>query len=371
MPQFTDSLKDFWIKKILLPKVFRIDIPGYIIGKFYTPTGQNVFVRNIFMPENFFFYLESFSKNLYGEEGLSRLYSAAKKFGYNFAYINKLSTTNPNFSIDLVIKFFESLYAEELVPEVNTSIKYVELLAKELFVTRLNGEGESISVGGFAGICSYIYSDFKNIDCGVLKIDDSYKLICGTTDILDRKKVQHFSFNGDIFLLDSRYKLFNTPIQKPFSIYSLNKFLEGGIFLYKKGSLKFSITDIRFAPVEISLVYLFEKSIDVDIIYNAAKTSFTEIGNKIKNIKNSYVFLSEILTALGYGVVNLSVSSTEYNFNFDGFPWSNDADSSKMPFLKGVIEGFLIGQGCENFKVENIKSELTNNKFIVSVSVKK
>ena len=80
-------------------------------------------------------------------------------------------------AIDLVTRFFESLYAEELKSTIES--KYVQLQSKELFVTRLNGGGESITVGGWAGVCSYIFDDFDDMDCAVVKNGADYNLVFG------------------------------------------------------------------------------------------------------------------------------------------------------------------------------------------------
>lgn len=367
----SDSLKDFWIKKILMPKVFRIDIPGYVVGKFYTMEGQTAFARNSFVPETFFLNLESMVKKELGMEGLSRLYAASKSFGYGFAGLNKLPKTNIGLSIDLVTRFFESLYAEELKSSVDSKLKYVELHSKNLFVTRINGGGESLTVGGWAGVCSYIFGDFNGMNCGVMQKGTDYDLIVSTNRLLDNKKIPHFTFQGVPQIPDQRYEQFNKPTAQAFhSNFSLNKLMETGIFSYKKGSLSFSLYDIRFAPVEISLIYFLSEYIDNDIIYKAAKTTFEVIGKNMKKQENSYLFLANFFTVLGYGVVSINRAKDLVIINFDGFPWYPKCESSGLPLVKGMVEGLLKGQRANQYKINKVEVSVLKDRFVVSVAVK-
>jgi hypothetical protein len=365
-----DSLKDFWIKKILMPKVFRIDVPGYVVGKFYTLEGQNTFVRNAFMPETFFSNLELVAERKLGQEGLSRLYAASKSFGYGFADLNKLPK-NAGLAVDLVTRFFESLYAEELESKVDQKSKYVELHTKELFVTRLNGGGESITVGGWAGVCSYIFEDFDGMDCAVTKSGGDYNLIFGSDTELKNRNVSHFSFQGIPDAMDQRYRQLNKPtIQSSQSKFSLSKLMESGLFSYQKGALKFSLYDIRFAPVEISLIYLFGEHIEENVIYEAAKTAFTNIGENLKKQENAYLFLANFFTVLGYGVVSTSRTQDSVIVTFDGFPWYPKCDLSGLPLVKGMVEGLLKGQKADKADIDRVEASVLKDRFVISVTVK-
>lgn len=366
-----DSLKDFWIKKILMPKVFRIDIPGYVVGKFYTLEGQNTFVRNSFIPETFFVNLESIARRDLGPEGVSRLYAAAKSFGYGFASLNKLPRGNAGLAVDLVTRFFESLYAEELKSTVDSKLRYVVLHAKDLFITRLNGGGESLSVGGWAGVCGYIFGDFDNMECGVAKNGNDYNLMFGTNSVLKDKNVPHFSSQGVPQTVDERYEQFNKPTaESSESKFSLSKLMETGLFSYQKGSLKFSLYDIRFAPVEISLIYLFNEHIEDRIVYEASRTAFTAIGENLKKQENAYLFLANFFTVLGYGVTSVNRSGDGVVISFDGFPWYPKCDSSGLPFVKGMVEGLLKGQKADKTDVDKVEASVLKDRFVISVTVK-
>jgi hypothetical protein len=366
----SDPLRDFFVKKILAPHVYNFDVPGYISGKFYTLEGQSGFTRSSSMPENFFVLLEQLSRDRLGLDGPFRLYKASKCFGYNFMAMNKVSKVSPGLSLDLAIKFLETLYAEKLDLTQDLKAKYIELLAKQLFITRVNGHGESLNIGGLAGVCAYILDDFHGIDCGIVKAGDDYKLICGSQEALEKAHVDHLKFAGDPPAFDSRYTQFNAPSTKAGNtVPSLNKLLENRLFSYEKGQLKFSLADIRFAPVEVSLPYLLNQNIPDQIVYEAAKMSFAEISLKMGKQQNPHVYLANLLTALGYGVVMVEKKGETITFEMFGYPWYYGCESSKLPMLNGMIEGFLTSQDVKKATVDSIKSSLSEKAFLVSVSV--
>lgn len=365
-----DTLKEFFVKKILAPQVLKLDVPGYVSGKFYTPEGQNAFTRSIFMPENFFITLEQITTAKLGAEGIQRLYAASKSFGYNFTALNKVPRGNAGLSLDLITKFMEVLYAGKLELNVDIKSKYVELIATELFITRLTGRGESLTIGGYGGVCAYVFDDFKGIDCGILKVGDKYKFICGNEDQLSKAGVGHLKFAGDPPTFDKNYTIFNMPNRKADpSSFSLNKLLESKLFSYQKGELKFSLADIRFAPVELTLSYLLNQNIPDEIIYESAKSAFMEIGGKMGTQQNPHLFLANLLTALGYGNVIVEKKGNSTIFELIGYPWYYGCESSNLPLLKGIIEGFLISQKVTKTNIESLKSSITQNTFKVSVEV--
>ena len=81
MPKL-DKVKDFFIKRILLANIFKINIPGYLITSSYSIEGVKVAMRTIMMPDRFLINLEdSVEKNI-GAEGVKAIYAAGKGDGY-------------------------------------------------------------------------------------------------------------------------------------------------------------------------------------------------------------------------------------------------------------------------------------------------
>jgi hypothetical protein len=362
----TDPLKSFLIKKLLVPKVFRIDIPGYAIGRFYTPEGQNVFIRNAFFPETFFFYLERMVMDELGPDGVGELYAAAKEFGYVWAQANHLSRLNKESSIKLATDFLEVFYAEQLRASVNVQNKYVELYTKDLFITRISGGGYSLTVGGYAGLCAYVFDDY-GIECGVAGQTGDYKLYCGTPEMLKNNNIQHFGRTRMPDSVDAGYIKYNKPPAKQMEAqFNLSKFMQDGMFNYQNGQLRFSISDIRFAPVDILLLHMLRMHIGSNVAYMAARKAFAEVGSNISKQKDPLIFLSELLTALGYGIVSVTKEEGGRSINFTGYPWYLGPESREFAYLKGMIEGFLEGQK-DHSKIVDVESRINEDVFLVSV----
>lgn len=366
-----DSVKEFFIKKIIMPKVFRIDIPGYIIGKFYTTEGQHIFVRNLFLSESFFVELENLVNKNYGSEGLTKLYGIGKDFGYRFAALNRLPKGNIPLSIDLISNFFISLYAEDIIANIDSSKNKLSLYTKDLVVTRIKGGGFPITIGGSAGIWGYLLNNFENIESSVIKKNEKeYTIICSTKETLNSEGLHFFEHSQLSFNSDSNYKTFNSPPNRIFSgAFNVNKLMQTGLFSYEKGNLKISVSNFRYVPVEISLPFELEYAVNDEILFEAARKSFSELGTKIEKQANSYIFLANMLTALGYGLVTIVNTKGGIQLNFNGFPWYAGYERSKFPIIRGLIDGFLSGQLNIELEVSPVKTSFSENKLLLSITV--
>lgn len=366
-----DPIKEFFLKRILLPKVFRIDVPGYVIGKYYTLQGQNAFVRNIFLSEPFFISLEEKVSEAYGRNGMEKLYGAGKRFGYRFSELTRMPKSDLEFSVKMSFKFFESLYAESITVDVDINHNVLTLDTSDLVVTRVNGGGLPLTVGGCAGIWGYFLNNFDGVECGVVpKGPGKYALICGPEVALQERGVQYYESKGKPETINEKYVRFNKPPNPiPAGAFNVNKLMQTGLFMYEKGSLKFSLPNVRLIPVEISLPYDLERLFGDQIMYEVAKESFMIMGKNLPKQTNSYSFLANMLTALGYGIVTTEKTATHENFNFMGVPWYAGAEESRFPVLRGAIEGFLEGQMGTKISAIDIKSELYSNSLSVSIGI--
>ena len=94
--------------------------------------------------------------------------------------------------------------------------------------------------------------------------------------------------------------------------------------------------------------YLFffdiETSLDEKIVFETAYESFYEIGKSFKKQKDPYLFISQILTASGYGLVDKIDANNKIIFNFFGYPcFSDKFKKSNFPIIKGIVKGFIDG----------------------------
>ena len=87
MSQKFDKIKEFFIKKIILVNIFKIDIPGYLITTSYSIEGIRLAMRTIMIPDKFLINLEDLAEEKLGREGLEKIYAAGKGDGYYVAKI--------------------------------------------------------------------------------------------------------------------------------------------------------------------------------------------------------------------------------------------------------------------------------------------
>jgi hypothetical protein len=68
------SIRDVFMQKILFPRAFIIDKPGFITGRYFELLGIGKFTRHIFLPEGFFTELENTIVKDMGRKGKRLLY---------------------------------------------------------------------------------------------------------------------------------------------------------------------------------------------------------------------------------------------------------------------------------------------------------
>ena len=368
-----DRVKDFFIKNILIPKVFRIDIPGYVAGKFYTIEGQSVFVRNVFVSETFFIELERLVMNELGTKGKAMLYRIGKQFGYRFSEMNRFPRSNPAKSIVLIASFLETLYAESIKSNVDASNKTLILDSEGLVITRESGGGYILTIGGCAGIWSYVVGDYS-VECSSRKIGDArYELVSATPEVLEGRGFDVIRSIEKPKPLDiTSYNLYNQPpteISK--TAPTIDKLMtQTDIISYKGGRLHLSVSNVRFIPIEISLLSEINR-IPLRFVSKAAYDSFYEIGKNTARQKDPYRFIAELLTAFGFGVVDVIVKNDSRDFNMDGYPYlTGSYKNMDFSFVTSIILGFLDGNTLKTHSALGSSSKISGSKFILTIGIK-
>ncbi|MFA6329981.1 MAG: hypothetical protein WCX64_04865 [Candidatus Micrarchaeia archaeon] len=366
-----DIVRNFFVQRILMPRVFQIDIPGYVIGKFYSIEGQSVFARNLFFTETMFVNLEKRVIQEEGDAGRSKLYSLGKKFGHRFSTINRFPRGYLSSSISIIFRFFETLYAEKIDGSIVNGKKLI-LKTRGLAVTRKNGGGFITNVGGCAGIWAYLLDDYS-VECLIQKVSDSeYDLISAPRDMLQKEGLKFFTCDEKPFYpSDVSYRRYNMPPKAlPRGAFSMRKLMETGLFSYKEGELRFAISDTRFVPVEISLLFELERAFAFEVLYGATYDSFKELGQSVEQKMDSFTFIAQMLSAFGFGNVDLMKDGTSVAFNFRGYPWvSTETEKTNYAIISGAILGFLDGNSKNQYEIKSLSSGLSINVFIVTVVV--
>ena len=363
----TDPIKEFLIKQVVMPRTMLLDVPGYILAK-----SPGAFARYIYLSEPFFVLLESKVADRLGEEGLKKLYGAGKRFGYRFCTLMGLSKTDIRFNAKMAFEFSAMFYADSIETKVDLANKVVVADTKDVVVTRVNGSGLSLMVGGAAGLWGYFLNDYDKIECGVIaKGGNRYIFVCGPPEKLIERGITFYEAHGAPDVNDRTiYILFNQPPGHiPSSAFNVTKLMHTPPFYYYDNNpWKHALPNVRLVDVEIAYPYELELTVGSQIVYEAAKESFKLIGQNVPKQLDSHFFLTNMLTALGYGIVTAERSSDSESFYFSGAPWYVAADKSTFPVIRGAIEGFLEGQGIMA-KASYARSEIYNTTFRVSIDV--
>ena len=363
-----DSLKEFFLKQVILPRMFLVDVPGYVLGS----QGSSIFIRNIFLSEPFFVLLEKKVSDRFGEEGLAKLYGVGKKLGYRFCALTNMPKSDIRFSVKLCYDFVESIYADRLLPDVDMEDKVITVDTENLVVTRMNGSGLPVTVGATAGIWGYFLSSFDSIECGIIrKSDGNYMLIGAPSEKLKEMGIKFYESHGTPNMNDRLiYTRFNQPPHYiPPNAFNTNKMMHTDPFYYDKGPLKYALPHSRLLSVEIFLPYELESLFGDQIVYETAKESFMIIGKNVPKQANAHAYISDILTGMGYGIVTSEKGPGTMSFVFSGAPWYDTASTSTFPLFRGAIEGFYEGQGKPPIRAVLDRSELHNNSLRVVIDI--
>lgn len=363
-----DSLKEFFLKQVVLPRMFLVDVPGYVLGS----QGSSIFIRNLFLSEPFFVSLEKRVSDKFGEEGLAKLYGVGKKLGYRFCALTNIPRSDIKFSVKMCYDFVESIYADRLLPDIDMEDKVITVDTENLVVTRINGSGLPVMIGGTAGIWGYLLNDFNSIECGIIrKSDGNYMLISAPAEKLKEMGIKFYESHGIPNMNDKPiYTRFNQPPSYiPPNVFNTNKMMHMEPFYYDKGPLKYALPHSRLLSIEIFLPYELETLFGDQMVYETAKESFAIIGKNIPRQANIHTYLANILTGMGLGIVTAEKGPGIMSFVFSGTPWYETASKSTFPLLRGAIAGFIEGQGNPPIKASYFRSELHVNTLRVVIDV--
>lgn len=365
-----DSNADFFFERILT-KISKIDVPGYISSDFITFEGRKAFERIVFMPEDFFIRLENLIIAKYGEGGKRELYCIGKRFGYRFASIFQFSRREIANSVSMIFRFLETLYAEKInITDLDVQGKTLTLYTKNLAVTSKNGMGYVLTVGGCAGIWGYLTEDYS-LDCSVRKISaEEYELKSAPKNELvsdNLKGCEYRDYSLDIDEED--YMSYNSKHGEGHGDeFSMTKLMELGFVSYNKGKMNLLGPENRLVSVEIFLLFEMEKRLDKDVIFNASYDCFYQLGRATKKQIDSYLFISQILTALGFGIVSTIKDGSKTLFNFSGYPWlSKNCENTNFSIVKGVIKGFIDGNTGIQHNFDTVAAKSVDKNFILTI----
>lgn len=373
MPTF-DKVKDFFIKRILLVNIFKIDIPGYLITASYSIEGVKVAMRTIMVPDRFLINLEDIADEKLGAEVIKEIYAAGKGDGYYVAKITNFPRDEKIYST-LVPSFFGTLYAKEIELRIEKSGQ--KILSIDLEVIGPAGSKKDRYsywiLGAWAGFFSCMLNNDK-IECAVKGIDnEKFSLINAEVQYLKSKNVNKIidsEILGKLNILQY-YANNKRPITSPSEGATIKKLMDEQILTYESGRMILNKDQCRYIPFESFGLLQLENALPDKIIIDASYKYFWELGKSYVSLKDPYLFLSRLFTALGYGIVEVvKINDKKSEVLFKGYPWfSEDLSATKVPFVRGAFSGFLSAILKRDIKALFLSSKLASGAFTLSIAV--
>ena len=358
-----DTVVSWYIKNILLSKLEIMDYPGYVLEQF-GELKLELTLRELLLSESLFSNLEKKIKNNYKKVGEQKMYTIGKKFGY----INSSISTFPmietidkkkflNF-VYFLIKYVEGTYASKIVHKIDYKNKIFQLTMDNYVICRKNGLGYILTSGGTAGIWAYMTCD-PTVEGVQTKCqgrgDEKCELICAPAKVLKEKHIKFFRETDlEKLEIDSKYMEINKIRPTQFARYSLKDLIDSGFFKYSKGSVHYK--DERHFLCEASLMYILEKELkklkgagkilfDVSFDYgkSLAEKRKQETNNTDYFSGTAEGFITNYMSALGWGDVLVMKKSGKYTVISNYFPWTKWAKNIKFIMFRGIISGLLSG----------------------------
>ncbi|MCK4729920.1 MAG: hypothetical protein KAT28_01235 [Candidatus Aenigmarchaeota archaeon] len=349
-----DRIVTWFMKNVLLPKIEIIDKAGYLI----VSSSDGNLLRDIGFPESIFVELEKKIKK-------EITYKIGKIFGYNYALntnFDKIDQINENKfkeSLYFIVRYIETIsYGHDLTHTFDYKNKIFKLKAKNYVVCSKNGLGHFIIEGIIGGFLAFSFCD-KSTEAIQIKCqgrgDKKCELICAPAKVLKEKKIKFLKeTNLEKLKIDSEYIEINKIKPTQFARYSLKDLIDSGFFKYVQGDICFK--GERHFLCEASFMYILEKELkkikgagkilfDVSFDYgkSLAEKGEQETNNRDYSSGTAEGFITNYMSALGWGDILVMKKSGKYTVISNYFPWTKWAKDIKFIMFRGIISGLLSG----------------------------
>ncbi|MEM5812827.1 MAG: hypothetical protein QXU71_00490 [Candidatus Aenigmatarchaeota archaeon] len=370
-----DRIISSYVRYILIPKVLRLDIPGFIIEDF-TRVGQNTILRVVFLPEGLFIRLEYKLKP-------SFLYFVGKKFSYSYSQISNLPTIKnlslKNFLrfVSFYIKFVEGTQSSGFSHKVDIKRKLFQLKMKNYVVCSRNGKGYLLPLGGVAGIWAWMLQDLE-IEAVQPKCegrgDNSCVVLAAPYQTLREMGYKPLKFTSieKIQLDYSKYNTINKIRTVTWAKNSLKNMIDAGLLKYEHGIIKYF--DERFFLCGVELIYILEK--ELKKIKNGLKILWDcsfDFGKRLAEISGKQEpckFIMDFFPALGFGDILASRKEGRYEIFVKYFPWLEWYKDIDFTMFRGMLSGVISGFTEKNVKLKKIVKDIRGRDFILYLTEK-
>jgi hypothetical protein len=364
-----DKVVTWFFLHYVMPRAQIIDKPGFVVFKVSHKT--DIYSRQVVMPEPLYVSIEKHFSSKFGKQGRQALYSVGKKFGYRFASVShamrKKDVDEKPFLgyVNLLAKFVEGTYASKMTYNLDLPKSSITFGLENFVICRKSGIGYLFSVAGIAGIWSFMNSDPKieaiqpkcqgrgDVECQVTAAP-SVSLKGKGQEVLSETNLEGLG-------LDPKYKIINEIRPVAHAKNSLKSMIDTRFFEFHNGILTFK--DHRYFIVEASLNYLLEKELKKlkggkeDLF----KLSF-EYGKSLtsgQDIKDACKFVTEFISALGWGDVHAKDQNGTHIIRAVHFPWTKWSKDCDYVLFRGMLSGILSGVSGKQVKLTKIKQHVS------------
>jgi hypothetical protein len=371
-----DNLVSWFIKNIEMSRMELIENPGFVITQF-SEKGANVFMREIFFPEEIFVNIEKNVESKMGEKGAKILYSAGKIFGRTYSKMSAFPVFELGKEVEMkefvymFIRYMEALWSEGIEYNLDLDKKILDIQAKNFVVCRKNGLGRIISEGVGAGCWSYMMKDSsvegahpKCIGRGA----ETCNMVYAPGYRLKDSGLNYLELESDesVKIVTPEYVELNQIREPQFSKSSFKNMVDSGHIDYKKGVVSFA--DERHILCEASIFYLLESALSKEggdsIIFQSAFDYGTKLAQKLNSGKIEPL-VSDYLSALGWGDSIILNKGGKYRIVSNYFPWTPLANSVTFSMFRGMISGILSGYTGRQVLLDKISRGTSQGFFVL------
>jgi len=374
-----DRLVRWFIKNVIIPRQEIIDKPGFVVCQ-YADKGGEVYLRELIYPESLYSELEKKIVEKYGDKGRQILYSAGKKFGMqncsvsNFPKIGECTEKHMSDFVYNFVRYCECTWAKDISHKIDFELKRIEFSHDGYIVCRLNGLGHIWTEGCTAGFWAYLMDDPK-IEGVQTKCqgrgDSRCTLICAPTKVLKKEKIKFFKETDFSEVgLGKDYRNINEIRETKYATKSFQDLVNAGFLKYQGGVVE--LHGERHFYTEASMYYLIENEISKlpggsDILFDTA----FEFGKRLVkkgSTPNGPNFITDYMSAMGWGDVFVTKKQGKYTITSRFVPWLKLADEIEFATYRGILSGMLSEFSGTKIKLKNLEHNLAQGFFTVIVS---
>ena len=360
----------WFLQKYVIPRSQIIDKPGFIAFKLSYKT--SIYSRQVLIPESLFINLERKVIDEHGKAGEQLLYSSGKKFGYRFAamsnVINVNETAEKDFLryVDVLSKFVEGTYARKIVNRVDIKKSLVNFNFDDFIVCNKTGLGYMFSSGGIAGIwsrmiCNPEIEAFQDKCQG--RGDEQCNVVSAPADTLKEMGYNAMKETGLAGLeMEANYRNMNEIRPVRFARNSIRNYIESGVFGFDQGIISYKGN--RYFIVESSLNYMIEMALKglkggPGMLFNIA----FDYGKSLPSGINKPKFITDFMSALGWGDVVCLKRGGDYEVCAGCFPWTKWYKDTDYAVFRGMVSGILSSGQQGKIVLKNHKTQALGSQM--------